>query len=261
MMNMKKIMAMLMALSMMFAMAACGGEKEEAKEKIVIGTSADYAPFEFHKMIDGKDTILGADIEMAKKIAADMGKELEIKDISFDALLNELQGGTIDVVIAGMGVTADRTEKASASDMYYDAAHQALIIRAEDADKYKDLNSFDGVKVGVQTATIQVDLATENMPGCELVQLQNVADIFNNLLNNKVDAVLVDGSVGIGYVEANDGLMEVDVEFPVQDGFAVWVQKDDPKGLLESINKTIADMAESGVYLDWVAEAEEQAAE
>ena len=258
--NMKKLIAMLMALNMMFALVACGG-KEEAAEKIVIGTSADYAPFEFHKMIDGKDTILGADIEMAKKIAADMGKELELKDISFDALLNELQGGTIDVIIAGMGVTEDRLAKADASDMYYDAAHQALVIRKEDADKYTDLNSFDGVKVGVQTGTIQIDLATENMPGCELVQLQNVADIFNNLLNNKVDAVLVDGSVGIGYIEANDGLVEVEVEFPVQDGFAVWVQKDDPKGLLESINKTIADMAESGVYLDWVAEAEEQAAE
>lgn len=258
--NMKKLIAMLMALTMMFALVACGG-KEEAAEKIVIGTSADYAPFEFHKMIDGKDTILGADIEMAKKIAADMGKELELKDISFDALLNELQGGTIDVIIAGMGVTEDRLAKADASDMYYDAAHQALVIRKEDADKYTDLNSFDGVKVGVQTGTIQIDLATENMPGCELVQLQNVADIFNNLLNNKVDAVLVDGSVGIGYIEANDGLVEVEAEFPVQDGFAVWVQKDDPKGLLESINKTIADMAESGVYLDWVAEAEEQAAE
>ena len=62
MMNMKKMMAMLMALMMMFALVACGG-KEEAADKIIIGTSADYAPFEFHKMIDGKDTILGADIE------------------------------------------------------------------------------------------------------------------------------------------------------------------------------------------------------
>ena len=75
MMNMKKMMAMLMALMMMFALVACGG-KEEAADKIVIGTSADYAPFEFHKMIDGKDTILGADIEMAKKIAAVLGVAL-----------------------------------------------------------------------------------------------------------------------------------------------------------------------------------------
>lgn len=259
--NMKKLMAMLMALAMMFALVACGSDEEDAKEKIVIGTSADYAPFEFHKMIDGKDTILGADIEMAKKIADDMGKELELKDISFDALLNELQGGTIDIIIAGMGVTEDRLAKADASEQYYDAEHQALVIRKEDADKYTDLNSFNGTKVGVQTGTIQVDLATENMPGCELLQLQNVADLFNNLLNNKVDAVLVDGSVGLGYIAANEGLMELESVFPVTDGFAVWVQKDDPKGLLDSINKTIADMAESGVYAEWVAEAEEQAAE
>ena len=260
MMNMKKMMAMLMALMMMFALVACGG-KEEAADKLVVGTSADYAPFEFHKMIDGKDTILGADIEMAKKIAADMGKELEIKDISFDALLNELQGGTIDIVIAGMGVTDDRLEKADASDNYYDASHQALIIRKEDADKYTSFDDFDGVKVAVQTGTIQIDLATENMTGCELVQLQSAPDLFNNLLNNKVDAVVVDGSVGLGYVAANEGLMEVDVDFPVQEGMSVWVQKDDPKGLMESINKTIADIVENDTYAGWVAEAEEQAAE
>ena len=55
--------------------------------------------------------------------------------------------------------------------------------------------------------------------------------------------------------------MEVDVDFPVQEGMSVWVQKDDPKGLMESINKTIAEIVENDTYAGWVAEAEEQAAE
>ena len=103
--NMKKLMALLMAAMMLFALAACSGEGEETQgnendneennnneqtETLTMGTSADYAPFEFHTMIDGTDTIVGADIEMAKALAEDMGKELEIKDISFDLLLNEL---------------------------------------------------------------------------------------------------------------------------------------------------------------------------
>ena len=132
--NMKKLMAMLMALMMMFALVACGGEeKEEGKEKIVIGTSADYAPFEFHKMIEGKDTILGSDIELAKKVAADLGVEMEIKDVAFETLLNELQGGTIDMVIAAMNPDDQRIQQADASDPYYSEVDQMLVIRVDDA--------------------------------------------------------------------------------------------------------------------------------
>lgn len=62
---------------------------EEIKEKgvLVIGTSADFPPYEFHATIDGKDTIVGMDIEIAKKIAEDIGVELEIKDMQFDSLI------------------------------------------------------------------------------------------------------------------------------------------------------------------------------
>jgi ABC-type amino acid transport substrate-binding protein len=68
--------------------------------KIVLGTSADYPPYEFHKEIDGKDTIVGFDIEIAKAIAKDLGVELEIKDMDFDGLLLALNAGKVDFVIA-----------------------------------------------------------------------------------------------------------------------------------------------------------------
>lgn len=273
--SIKKLIALMIAMAMMFALAACGSDNNDAnnnnggednsenqeKETITIGTSADYAPYEFHTMLNGTDTIVGADIEMAKKLAEDMGKELEIKDISFDVLLNELQNGTVDIVIAGMSADESRLAQADASDIYYDAAYQSLVVRTEDAEKFKSFADFEGAKVGVQSGTIQVGLAGESMPGCDLLILQGVPDIFNNLINGKCDAALVDGPVGDGYIAANEGLVAVDVEFPAQDGFSVWVQKDDPKGLLESINSTIAAMNESGQYAQWVAEAEELAGE
>ena len=272
---MKKLMALLMAAMMLFALAACSGEGEETQgnendneennnneqaETLTMGTSADYAPFEFHTMIDGTDTIVGADIEMAKALAEDMGKELEIKDVSFDVLLNELQNGTIDIVIAGMSADSEREAQCDHSDIYYDAAYQRLVIREEDAEKFTSFDDFEGAKVAVQSGTVQVDLANENLTGCETVILQTVPDEFNNLINGKVDAVLVDGYVGDSYIETNEGLVAVDVEFPPQDGFVVWVQKGDPNGLLESINKTIAEI-KGETYEGWVTEANALAGE
>ena len=265
--NFKKLAALLLALTMVFALAACGGSDTdtdnggEAKEKLTVGTSADYAPFEFHKMIDGKDTILGADIELAQKIADDLGMELVIKDIAFDTLLNELQGGTVDVVIAGMNADEERIQQATPSDAYYSEVNQMLVIRTEDADTYKAASDFDGVKVAVQAGTIFPGVAEENLTGCEPLILQAVPDIFNNLINGKCDAALVDGNVGQGYRDANGGLVAVDIEFPRVEGMSAWVQKDDPKGLLESINKSIAEIKEAGTYEQWLAEAEEQSAE
>ena len=271
---MKKLMALLMAAMMLFALAACSGEGEETQgnendneennneqtDTLTVGTSADYAPFEFHTMINGTDTIVGADIEMANAIAEDMGKELEIKDVSFDVLLNELQNGTIDMVIAGMSADPEREAQCDHSDVYYDAAYQRLIVREEDAEKFTSFDDFEGAKVAVQSGTIQVDLANENLTGCETVILQTVPDAFNNLINGKVDAVLVDGYVGDSYIETNEGLVAVEAEFPPQDGFVVWVQKGDPKGLLESINKTVAEI-KGETYEGWVAEARELSGE
>lgn len=262
--NFKKAMVLVLALMMVFSFAACGkkddggneGNGGEQVEKITMGTSADYAPFEFHTMINGVDTIVGFDIEIAKQIAADMGKELEIKDISFDALLNELQAGTIDFVLAGMSADEDRLKQCDASDPYYSADFQRLVIRKTDVDKYTSFDSFEGAKVGAQAGTIQVGLAEENLTGCELLILQAVPDLFNNLMNNKCEAVLVDGNVGDGYIAANSELTYVDVEFPETPGTCAWVQKDDPKGLLESINATIEKIKSDGSLATWMEEAD-----
>ncbi len=76
-----------------------------------MATSADYPPYEFHKVVNGKDEIVGFDIEIAKEIAKQLGVELEIKDIKFDGLLAALQGGTVDMVISGMTPTEERKKK------------------------------------------------------------------------------------------------------------------------------------------------------
>jgi polar amino acid transport system substrate-binding protein len=80
-------------------------EKIQQKGELIVGLSADYAPYEFHAEIDGKDTIVGFDISIAQKIADDMGVKLHIEELGFDALLGALKTGKIDLIISGMAVT------------------------------------------------------------------------------------------------------------------------------------------------------------
>ena len=92
-------------------------EKVKESKKLVIGTSADYPPYEFHKEINGKDEIVGFDVEIAKEIAKDLGVELEIKDMSFDGLLPALKTGTIDMALASMNPSEERKESVDFSDI------------------------------------------------------------------------------------------------------------------------------------------------
>lgn len=114
---MKKIFSLVLAMFMMLSLVGCNKNQNTTVDelgkikkagKIVLGTSADYPPYEFHKVIDGKDEIVGFDIEIAKQIAKDLGVELEIKDMKFDGLLAALQAGKIDFIVSGMTPTEER---------------------------------------------------------------------------------------------------------------------------------------------------------
>ena len=89
-----------------------------------MGTNAAFPPFEY---TDGSE-IVGFDITMSQYIAKAAGKELEVIDMSFDALIGALQAGTIDFIAAGMSVTPDRLENVDFSDPYYES-EQVIIVR------------------------------------------------------------------------------------------------------------------------------------
>ena len=124
----KKLTALFLAGITAATLGACtkeegqsgnGSQNQEEKDQIVLGTSADYAPFEFHKIVNGEDTIMGCDVALAQKIADDMGKELVIKDMDFNSLLTELDNGTVDFVIASLAPNEERKEQVDFSDYYY----------------------------------------------------------------------------------------------------------------------------------------------
>lgn len=253
-----KIGSVLIITLMVFSLSACGkkadnatGQTASAKGetnldkikksgKLIVGTSADYPPYEFHKQVNGKDEIVGFDIEIANQLAKDLGVQLEVKDITFNGLLESLKAGKIDMIIAGMNPTAERAKEVDFSKIYYTST-QAVLVRTEDKDKYKSLSDLSGKKVGAQMTTTQEQIAKSQIKGADVKSLGKVTDLILELKNKKVDALVVESTVAQSYADKNSDLTVSSAHFSMetsQKGSAIAVKKNSPE-LVKELNKSI----------------------
>ena len=257
----KSVIALVLVLIMAVAMVACA-PKDDGADKIVFGTSADYPPFEFLYLDDSGDKqYAGIDVSLAKKIAEDMDKELEVVNMSFDNLVTALGKGEMDFVIAAMEETPERAEAADFSDPYYTDLPAMILVKKENADQYKTIEDFAGKSVGAQSGTTKADIVTNDMAGANLVGLTSVTDLINELAYDKCDAIVLDGAVAVEYADSNDAFVISDVALGEALPFRVFVEKGDPKGILDSINESIADAIDSGKIDEWIVEADELSAQ
>ncbi|NLK91236.1 MAG: transporter substrate-binding domain-containing protein [Clostridiales bacterium] len=222
--------------------------------KIVLGTSADYPPYEFHKEIDGKDTIVGFDIEIAKAIAKDLGVELEIKDMDFDGLLLALNAGKVDFVIAGM--TPDPERDVEFSKIYYNAL-QGLLVHADNKDVYKTIDDLTGKRIGAQKGAIQEKLAKKEIKDLKLKALNKIPDLVLEVKHKKIDAVLMEMPVAEAYAANNDDLFLMPVELIDEEGGSAVAAKRGEKGLIDFANKTLDRLEKEGSIEKFVIEAVE----
>ena len=219
----------------------------KAAGKIVMGTSADYAPFEFHKDINGKDTIVGFDLYIAQVIANSLGVDLEVVDMSFDNILMSLDQGAFDMGYSFI-VTEERLLSADFTDPYYNGV-MVLVIRAEDADKYTSLDDFKGLPVAGQLGAIQETLAKEVSGEDTAILLKSVVNEILELKSGKVEAVVLDNTTAVGYVAVHDDLVICEYELPYESsGTCVAVQKGDV-GMQELLNAILNGMTEEEVMM------------
>ena len=268
---MKKFLALMLAMLMALSLVACGGGNNaadndannnepagDAQTELVVGVSADYAPFEFMYPDENGEMVYGGiDISVAQYVADEMGLTLKVENMGFDYLLTSLDKGDFDMVLSAMEATPDRLANADFSDPYYTDVPPALLVKADKADQYKTLADFNGKSIGAQTATTKLDMVNE-MEGVNPVALQSVLDLVNELVYDKVDAILVDGGVAQQYADANSDLViaEASAELGQAAPYCIAVQKGDPKGLLDGINAAIAKMNAENKMETFVADAD-----
>ena len=275
---MKKFLALLLALVMVFALAACGEEpaaesvapsemttdelkaqlKTVAEGTLTVATSPDFAPYEFYALDENGDPYLaGFDIALAQYLADFMGLELQINPMDFDGIATELSMKTTDLGLAGFSPDPDREGAMAFSDLYY-LGGQSFVTTKDKVDLFPDLESINNpeYQIGCQSGSIQQDLANEYCDPSSIVPLVRVTDIVAELVSGGLDGAFIETAVAENYAVTNPDLAVVlDVPYD-QAGSAVGVQLDNPV-LLELVNRGIAQCIEDGSMAKFVAEANE----
>jgi ABC-type amino acid transport/signal transduction systems, periplasmic component/domain len=244
-----------------------GSLLEDIKQnnKIVVGMNAEFAPYEFHAMVDGKDTIVGFDVELAKEIAKDLGVELEIKELAFDALLTTLQNKQVDVIISAMSGSQERRKSVDFSDIYYETTNVALVNK----DDLASFNSFEDLKdkqVGLQLSSIQDNLISQLIPEGNFTKIESMNTLFLSLKTKQLDAIVTSDMVSkiAAIVNPEFAIAEsvkIDSSSLGSMGAGVVIRYGDENATLkEQINATIKRLNDSGEMDKFVDDAVEIAA-
>ena len=219
----------------------------------VVGMECAYAPFNWTETENTESNVEianlpgsyaeGYDVQVAKIIADELNLELQIKALSWDALINNLNTGGIDAIIAGMSPTEERLQTIDFTASYYESTHVMLVQKTSSYASATSLDGFAGAKVIGQTGTIYADLVSQAVEHGAIAgnNLSSVPLIVNAIINNTVDATIVEEPVAKGivsqypeltYVVLSEGGFEVAdedkiVSIGVRKGFTLTSQIND----------------------------------
>ena len=278
---MKKFIALLLAMVMVFALCACGNDdakdndgdqvkdyssmtldelKAELKTvedgKLTVATSPDFAPYEFYSLdANGDATLAGFDIAFAQYIADKLGLELNIITMDFDGTLAELQAKNVDIGMAGYSPDPKRESIMSFTKIYYKGGQSFVTSKAK-ADEITSLETANNAKykIGAQTGSIQYDLAEANTPDADNIGLTKVPDIIAEVISGKLDGAFMETIVAKAYQAQYEDLVIVcDVPYE-QEGSAIGVNKDN-EVLLAALNLIIDEAINDGSLQKLVDEA------
>ncbi len=178
-----------------------------------IGLSADYAPYEFHSTVGGKDKIVGFDLKMDRLIAKRLGVKLKIVEMSNDALLSALESGKVDLVVSGITPTTERDKVVDFTVPYFNDPNVVLVNKA-DKGQYQTLNDFKKAKIGAQITTIQEDQAKKYLKGATVTSLKKVTDEVAQLTQGKLDGIVVPTTTAKAYMLQDSSLAVAPAKIP-----------------------------------------------
>lgn len=217
-------------------------EKIKETGQIVLGTSADYPPYEFPLISpEGVEKIVGFDILIAEEIAKDLGVDLVIKNLDFSGLLDALNSNNVDIILSGISPTKERSRSIDFSDIYYTAKNTLLTLNSN-KNSIKSIDDLKDLVIGVQVGSIQDRIAQEKLGNSKIKALLRIPELVLELLSGKVDALLIEKPVAEQYAKVNNSLSIVEIDSLNPDheqGSAVGIKKGQEQ-LTNEINKTIS---------------------
>jgi ABC-type amino acid transport substrate-binding protein len=268
---MKKIVALIALFSLV--LSACSAPAEEVNQ-IVVGMECAYAPFNWTQVESSETSFLinneegtgycdGYDVQIAKAIADELGKDLLVKKIAWEGLIDSLNNGEIDMIVAGMTDTAERRESVSFSTPYYQS-DLVLIVRNDSTyANATNLSDFASATVVAQKGTFH-DTVVDQIPTVDhMTPLGSFALLTNSVIIGEADAMVSEYPVALSIVGTNPDLKII--TFTEGNGFetsfedttvSVAVRKDDAD-LLTTVNTVLTNLTEE-TRSEWMRDAIER---
>ena len=212
------------------------------ENQLILVTEAGFAPYEYYE--NGK--IVGVDIDIANEIANYIGKELVVKDIAFDSIINELNSGKADFAAAGMSITPERLQEVDFS-IEYITSNQVVIVRK---DSNITMNEIDGKKIAVQLGNVADSYATKNYKNSKIVRQKKYLTMVEDLKASKVDLIIMDNLPAQEIVKVNDGLKLLP-GYLFSDSYGIAVKKGNTD-LLNSINTVLEKLQNEGKIEEYI---------
>jgi arginine/lysine/histidine transporter system substrate-binding protein len=242
---MKKIYAVVALLLVMTMAAGCTQSNTVAAIKsrgeLVVATNAEFPPFEY---MDGNNFV-GVDMEIAQAIADKLGVKLKIDNMAFDSVLVAVPTGKDDLGIAALSSDTERQKSMDFSDTYFTSS--VVMIVAKDNTTLKTVDDLKGKKIGVQLGTVADTMIATPIEGAEVVRMNKDADSVQDLINGKLDAVLLDSSPAKVFADQNADKVTL-IDTPLSnDQYAISAKKGN-KELLQVVNDVIKELKDSGKY-------------
>ena len=227
---MKKIMLLVMSILLL---TGCKSDDN----KLILVTEAGFAPYEYYQ--DGE--IVGVDIDIAREIAASLGKELVIKDVSFDFIINEIKSGKSDIGAAGMSITKERLEEVDFS-VEYAVSNQVVIVPMN--SKITSIDQISNQRIAVQLGTVADSYVNENYKDATVIRQKKYLSMVEDLKAGKVDLIIMDLLPASEIVKSNDGLKILD-EYLFTDKYGMAIKKGN-KELLDKVNDVLTRLMSEG---------------
>lgn len=194
-------------------------EADASKDQLIVATNAEFAPFEY---MEG-NKYYGIDMEIAQLLADELGKELVIVNMSFDAVCLSVQQGKCDIAMAGLTVNEERKEAVEFSATYYNAA-QKLVVASNNTEfaDCKDAADVEAIlaekdsktKIGVQTGTTaqfycegDADWGFDGF-GVETVGYNNGSLAVQDMLSGNIDYVVIDSAPAAAITSAINAMVQ-----------------------------------------------------
>ncbi|NLC48587.1 MAG: amino acid ABC transporter substrate-binding protein [Tenericutes bacterium] len=232
---MKIYFKILLIISLSFILFSC---KKTSDDKLIMVTEAGFAPYEYNS----GGEIIGVDIDIAREIAKHIGKELVVRDVAFDSLVNELNSGKADFAAAGMSVSEERKKEVDFS-IEYTTSKQVIVVR-KGYDKIKKLDDLKDKTISVQLGSVADSYVVKEYPKAKLVTQKKFLGAAEDVKTGKSDCIIMDALPAKEMVNANKDLVILDIDV-FTDKYAIAVKKGN-KEMLDSINEVLINLINEG---------------